>query len=213
MLPAMARPARLSNDEILDRALPVFWRHGFTGATLDELEQATGLGRQCLYNQFEDKQGLYRAVLQRYAEHTDAVLAPLREPTADLETIARFFASARAKQRASHCGGCLIARLAADPPDDAAISDLVRHTLDVVRATFASIVARALASGAVADERSPAEVADFLWAVGNGAGGLAATAQGEAASDHAIRLAIDLLTASTRARARRSRPAPIGVAP
>jgi TetR/AcrR family transcriptional repressor of nem operon len=211
----MARPARLSNDEILDRALPVFWRRGFAGTTLDDLEQATGLGRQCLYNQFSDKQGLYRAVLRRYAEHTDAVLAPLREPTADLESIARFFAGARAAQRASRCGGCLIARLAADPPDDADIQEVVRSTITAVRATFAAIIARARASGAVIDGRSPAAIADFLWAVGNGAGGLAASAQGDAACDQAIRLAIELIAGSGRtgAPARRSARLPIGTAP
>ena len=40
----MARPREFDEEEVLGRALGVFRTKGFDGSTLDELEQATGLG-------------------------------------------------------------------------------------------------------------------------------------------------------------------------
>src|SRR5882724_2043283 len=117
----MARPARLTTDEILDLALPVFWRRGFEGSTLPDLEDAIGLGRQSLYNHYTDKRALFLAVLQRYEEYTDAALAPLRASVAGLDTIVQFFSGGRAKQREVRSGGCMIAKLAADLPEEKAI--------------------------------------------------------------------------------------------
>ena len=53
---------------MLDRAALVFWRHGFEATSIQDLEEATGLGRGSLYNSFGDKAALFRAVLARYGE-------------------------------------------------------------------------------------------------------------------------------------------------
>jgi hypothetical protein len=38
----MARPRNFSRKGVLEKALPVFWKHGFADASLQELERATG---------------------------------------------------------------------------------------------------------------------------------------------------------------------------
>ena len=46
----------------------MFRTKGFDGSTLDELEQATGLGRGSLYGAFGDKRALFLKALARYLE-------------------------------------------------------------------------------------------------------------------------------------------------
>jgi TetR/AcrR family transcriptional regulator, copper-responsive repressor len=64
----MGRPKGFSREEVLEKATPVFWRHGFADTTLQELEQATGVNKSGLYTEFRDKEDLFVACLRHYLE-------------------------------------------------------------------------------------------------------------------------------------------------
>jgi len=51
-----------------DRAIPVFWKHGFANTTVQHLEEATGVNKSGLYSEFKDKEDLFLSSLERYAE-------------------------------------------------------------------------------------------------------------------------------------------------
>ncbi len=77
------RPREFDVDKALDRALQVFWRKGYEGASLPELTRAMGINRPSLYAAFGNKEALFRRVLDRYAEGPAAyVRAALAEQTA-----------------------------------------------------------------------------------------------------------------------------------
>jgi AcrR family transcriptional regulator len=65
----MGRPKNFSREEVLEKAMPVFWKHGFAGTTLQDLERATGVNKSGLYAEFRDKEDLFLACLRRYLEH------------------------------------------------------------------------------------------------------------------------------------------------
>ncbi|UPT73491.1 MAG: TetR/AcrR family transcriptional regulator [Elusimicrobiota bacterium] len=62
----MARPRSFDVDAILDKTVEVFRSRGFEGASVTDLEKATGLRRASLYGAFGDKRALYLAALRRY---------------------------------------------------------------------------------------------------------------------------------------------------
>ncbi len=62
----MARPREFDRDQVVDRAVEVFWRQGFEATSIQDLVEATGLNRGSLYNTFGDKAGLFEAALERY---------------------------------------------------------------------------------------------------------------------------------------------------
>src|SRR5580700_1808062 len=64
----MGRPKKFSRKGVLEKALPVFWRRGFSDASLHELEQATGVNKSGLYSEFEDKEDLFVQSLRYYLE-------------------------------------------------------------------------------------------------------------------------------------------------
>jgi AcrR family transcriptional regulator len=77
------RPREFDVEKALDRALKVFWRKGYEGASLSQLTKAMGINRPSLYAAFGDKEELFRKALDRYAEGPAAyVRAALDEPTA-----------------------------------------------------------------------------------------------------------------------------------
>ena len=64
----MGRPKGFSREEVLEKAMPVFWKHGFADTSLQELERATGVNKSGLYSEFRDKEDLFVACLRFYLE-------------------------------------------------------------------------------------------------------------------------------------------------
>jgi TetR/AcrR family transcriptional repressor of nem operon len=68
----MARPREFDREEALERATGVFWAKGYASTSTDDLLTAMGIGRQSLYNAFQDKRALYLEALERYQRTTTA---------------------------------------------------------------------------------------------------------------------------------------------
>jgi TetR/AcrR family transcriptional regulator, copper-responsive repressor len=64
----MGRPKGFNREEVLEKAMPVFWKHGFADTSLQDLERATGVNKSGLYAEFRDKEDLFMACLRHYLE-------------------------------------------------------------------------------------------------------------------------------------------------
>jgi TetR/AcrR family transcriptional regulator, transcriptional repressor for nem operon len=62
----MVGTKQFDHDTVVERAMMLFWRQGYGGTSIHDLEKATRLRRGSLYNAFGDKQGLFVAALKRY---------------------------------------------------------------------------------------------------------------------------------------------------
>ena len=62
----MGRPKNFSREEVLEKALPVFWKRGFSDTSLQDLERATGVNKSGLYSEFRDKKDLFVESLRYY---------------------------------------------------------------------------------------------------------------------------------------------------
>lgn len=62
----MARPREFETDEAIEKAMQVFWQHGYEDASLPDLLRGMGLTRGSLYKAFKDKKNLFLLVLERY---------------------------------------------------------------------------------------------------------------------------------------------------
>jgi TetR/AcrR family transcriptional regulator, copper-responsive repressor len=62
------RPRTYDPDQALARARDAFWDGGYTGTSLEELSDATGMNRPSLYGAFGDKHALYLRIMERYRE-------------------------------------------------------------------------------------------------------------------------------------------------
>jgi AcrR family transcriptional regulator len=77
------RPRSFDKEKVLDRALQVFWRKGYEGASMADLTSAMGIERPSLYAAFGDKEKLFRQVLDHYQKGPGSLVgAALQEPTA-----------------------------------------------------------------------------------------------------------------------------------
>ena len=91
MVGAMGRPKAFDRDEVLDRAMQLFWQRGYEATSIGDLVEHLGVGRQSLYDTFGDKYALYLEALDRYRDlhgapgGLDALLAgPVRRAVRDM---------------------------------------------------------------------------------------------------------------------------------
>jgi AcrR family transcriptional regulator len=82
---------RLDSDErrqaIVDAAVPLFARKGFSGATTRELAEAAGVSEALLYRHFPSKQLLYSEILQQVGCQGDPALEQLASLPASSATL------------------------------------------------------------------------------------------------------------------------------
>ena len=81
------RPREYDPDAALVRATESFWERGYSGTSLDELSEATGMNRPSLYGAFGDKRDLYLKTLAHYREEGRALA---RQALADQPTLRVF---------------------------------------------------------------------------------------------------------------------------
>lgn len=66
MKKSRGRPKVFDREVALDKAMALFWQHGYEATSLSDLVEATGAKAPTLYAEFTNKEGLFRAVLDRY---------------------------------------------------------------------------------------------------------------------------------------------------
>jgi len=113
------RPRKFNADEVLDRAMEVFWRRGFRGTSLNELARELGIEKPSLYAAFGNKEELFLKALDRYASGfaRRAVLLLQETPSgkAAIEALLSAFAAQLAD--ANSPAGCMIANCAVECRD------------------------------------------------------------------------------------------------
>jgi TetR/AcrR family transcriptional regulator len=82
-----ARNARRTRTAILDAAEAVFAQHGFDGARVEAIANASGYNNSLLFRYFGDKLGLYIEVLKRADKEMSGLLARVFVPLLEDETI------------------------------------------------------------------------------------------------------------------------------
>ncbi|MCM8531390.1 MAG: TetR/AcrR family transcriptional regulator [Lentisphaeraceae bacterium] len=89
----MGRNKTYNKEEVLEKALELFWRKGYEGTHLQDLVSHTGLNRFSLYKEFGGKDGLFHEVFELYVGRVTGFLSVLTENPQGLPTILKFFKS------------------------------------------------------------------------------------------------------------------------
>jgi AcrR family transcriptional regulator len=173
----MGRPRGFDADEALERALQVFWRQGYEGATLTDLTNAMGITRTSMYAAYGNKEALFRKALERYTEGPASYVArALEEPTARAVAEYLLNGAVQATTRPGCPAGCLGVQgaLATGEPGQAAHDALVtwrRSGEDAICERFA----RARDEGDLPADSDPARLARYIATLAYGISVQAAT--------------------------------------
>jgi len=148
----------------------VFWDHGFDGASMSDLVEAMGIGRQSLYDTFGDKRGLYLQALDHYMGTTmRCVLDRLARPGSALENVRAVLKMWEQESASTKCRGCMLSKSLADlPRDDPEVAQILRRHLGRVQKGFKDALDRAQADGEISTKTSTRALAWTLTSTGQG---------------------------------------------
>jgi AcrR family transcriptional regulator len=152
------RPRSFDKEAALDRAMEVFWRLGYEGASMTDLTAAMGIAAPSLYAAFGSKEALFRQAIEHYRETEGREIWDGVEQagTARAAVENYLMQTARVFTRRSKPAGCLIVLSALHPAER---SDTVRQTLIAMREqTVAALRARLGAAAATGEIAAHADL-------------------------------------------------------
>ncbi len=167
------RPREFDPDSALDRVLPVFWRDGFEGASVQALCEAAGVSKPSLYAAYGNKEALYLAALRRYADREGAVRIAALHATPDARQAVRTFLHSLVALYTDpgEPGGCLIASGAsasASAAMPAAVRCALVSALQGITDALATRLERARQNGELPTEADPLALAQFFGTIVTG---------------------------------------------
>jgi len=162
----MARQKEFDQDEVLHKAMEVFWTRGYEGTSIRDLVEHTGINRQSIYDTFGDKHSLFLQALDRYrAIQSRKVFAVLERPGSMKNNLRGLFREAAARAlTAEWRRGCFVGN---------SMSELSGRCKETATRTCNSVAAaekmlqraleRGKEQGDFAGVRDPRAVARFLY--------------------------------------------------
>ena len=160
----MARSRAFNEEQVLDRAMEVFWRRGYNATSVDDLTRATGLGRGSLYGAFGDKEALFITCLNRYACQGEGALRQALEHPDPRQAITGFFAVLVARfSDPRRPPGCLQTNTVLETPAvGETIARQIASVVDGMEPVFYKVLCRAQARGQLRPGQDPLALAQFF---------------------------------------------------
>ena len=155
----MPRKPEYDRDALIARARDLFWRQGWAGTSLKDLERELKLKPGSFYAAFGSKDALYALTLARYAADGVARLNALADqlgPKAALQAQPRLVAEGVGMPTKA----CMLAKTYAElQAKDHALADKASELLGQMRTCFADLFRRAQLAGEIGPDHDPDRLA------------------------------------------------------
>ncbi|MFB6866331.1 TetR/AcrR family transcriptional regulator [Streptomyces virginiae] len=169
----MARPRAFDEHQVLERAREQFWVTGYAGTRMDDIAQATGLGKGSLYGAFGDKGKLFHRVFGDWCTAVVEVAEGQLASGLDAEAMARLseYVHLMAENTASDTQrrGCLLAKGTAElAQHDPAVAGRSAETMKALLTLLRTDISAAQRHGDIDSAADPERLAALLLTVVRG---------------------------------------------
>lgn len=164
------RPRAFCLDEAIAKAMPVFWRKGYEGTSIADLTEAIGINPPSLYAAFGSKEGLFRAVLDRYEQDRKDDLDQILSAATARKTVELYLekvAEGATSTDDKHPPGCLLVQ-SSQSCGDAAIPEMAARLRAAKELALRERFERARKEGDLPRSADAAALARYLMTVANG---------------------------------------------
>ncbi|NOQ13450.1 MAG: TetR family transcriptional regulator [Methyloprofundus sp.] len=161
----MARSKAFNEEDVLDKAVAVFWAKGYEATSMQDLVEAMGIQRGSLYATFGSKQQLFLQSLERYGKVVvKQFLDILESKSSAVESIELFFAQlVEHLLTAGPLRSCLVTNSAIERGlRDEATKQQVLRLLNGLEKGFYKTLQRANENGELSQELDLKKTASFL---------------------------------------------------
>ncbi|MFK7800951.1 MAG: TetR/AcrR family transcriptional regulator [Anaerolineae bacterium] len=159
----MARYKEFDEGKVLDKAMRLFWKKGYTSTSIQDLEDHLGIGRRSLYNTFNNKRDLYLAALSHYQQGGGGMF-PKDEPDCARNAIKEIFIDVveTAVADETRCG-CFMVNTAIElAPHDEKIAAISARSAKGIAAGFKELVEWGQSQERIPAEKNSTALSHFL---------------------------------------------------
>lgn len=87
----MARKKEYKEDIVVEKAMNLFWRHGYSTTSMQMLQKEMGINKFSIYSSFGSKQGLFLESLKLYKNKINVIFEKFKTANNGIEDIKAFF--------------------------------------------------------------------------------------------------------------------------
>ena len=161
----MARQKEFEREEVLEKALEVFWCKGYNATSFQTLTEGMSINRQSIYDTYGDKHTLFiEALNYYYKKNTASVAAHFEQDKPVKELLKSFFdktivdASAEKKNK-----GCFLQNVTMEMvPHDKEVVAIVNQHMEDLTKVFQSLITRGVKSGEIVSSQTSSALAMYL---------------------------------------------------
>lgn len=167
----MPRVKQFNEEEVLQKAVELFWKKGFHATSMQDLVVGLGINRASLYDTFGGKQALFDKAFQSYREksfkETNAFLNSFESVK---EALFRLLESAanRALNDPDHKGCFTVNTATSSYPNEYAQQVCLEENRSLYEQIFAAQIRKGMASGEITEDKEPDEIAMLLFVLLSG---------------------------------------------
>ncbi len=166
----MAGVKKFDRNEVLDRAMALFWSRGYEATSIQDLVEATGINRGSLYATFGNKKRLFLTVLDRYQEKVaKPVMAELSDSDPRRAIERMFEAIIRRTSDPNWPRGCLYTNSSLECPGSGdEITRKIAEGLGQQESAVYRVLRRAQSEGSLDQAQDARALARFFVGVAHG---------------------------------------------
>jgi TetR/AcrR family transcriptional regulator, transcriptional repressor for nem operon len=159
----MARPREFDNLTVVDQVANVFTTHGYNGTTMAMLVEATGMGKQSLYNAFGDKEALYLQAIDCASARFGNRLDGIDRTSNGLAAIELFFTVlvGQCTSKKASESNCIVSSGLLEGIDEALISEKLKRTWQNNHQFLSAQLLRGQQDGTIRSDLPVSELADI----------------------------------------------------
>lgn len=161
----MPRQKEFEREEVLEKALEVFWCNGYNGTSFADLTEGMCINRQSIYDTYGDKHTLFLEVLNHYSEKNgECIRSHFAQDRPARQLFKEYFATAVQNISSdTKSKGCLINNAALEMiPHDADVKKIAQQNIDGLYKTFLQVIKKGIKTGELSPKLSAEAVAMHL---------------------------------------------------
>jgi TetR/AcrR family transcriptional repressor of nem operon len=162
----MARTKEFDTDEVLSKAIDLFWDKGYNGCSMQDVVDGLGLSRSSIYETFGDKRQLFLEALRKYQREGLEALKEDINTTSDIrQALAKVFESVLPESNDSPLQkGCFMVNSAVElASQDPEIAEIVRVNRLEVEDILCKAIEKGQQSGQLAATLAARSIARFIY--------------------------------------------------
>ena len=163
----MARIKEFDTNEVLDKAINLFWDKGYNACSMQDIVEGLGLSRSSIYETFGDKRQLFLEALKKYQRAgLDAMEKDVNAASNVKEVLMRMFESILPEtQNCSLKKGCFMVNSAIElAPHDPEIAAIVKNNQREVEDILCKAIEKGQQAGQVTTSLDARSIARFFYA-------------------------------------------------